>query len=818
MHVLLFVVAGARGESALDKARAAAARVASTRSKESSQSAALAAAARMAAAKPDGVPFVKPPPVAPLSREPPRVPPAQPVGTNDTEPEAPPQAPVGSTSSTSTRASADPIAASATSTGTRSVSEEAALAFAEDDGWAAAPYRRLELANTSALLEVVASLPMVFYRTANDSIEGRTQLGVRIEDLEHLMPEAVQVGRRAIVDQTALFMHALGATQELAKRQTRLRSTVDGVSTALNSKMRKIEAIRVRAWEETRQAKLMLQEIETERKRQETLAVKVVEAQAATEKTANEHRKELAVASLGLEDELAKRRLESEDASRRREHREEVEAREQAALAEQALRGRMEAELQTKQLENDKVLEALHRDAEIARVRAEAEARAEAERVNEDVRLRLLRARKAQELQRAVAAVTLAAEVVAKGATALLLHDRMLLGMLVAAVLGLVAAGFFSREAATLARQLAEAYFGRPRLVRETSLKRFARGRRWLATAARLVMSVRLPNVRFSKKRRRLLEDRLEAARAARAAASRLRELAFLDGVVLDADIRDRLSQLAMSTRNAKRNRAPFRHVLLHGPPGTGKTMAAKRLARASGLSYALMSGGDVGPLGADGVTALHSLFRWAHAADDGLLIFIDEAEAFLATRASARLTEHMRNALNAFLYQTGSPTSAFVIVLATNRPSDLDPAVLDRVDETLYFGLPTREARRALVPLYYHRYLGQHKALDEDFWATLVRACLRRSARLRLSAGINDEVLRDVADETRGFSAREIEKLLVAVQSVAYGRGGALETSDFLAVVRHKCEEHSKKARLYGQLASARPRDEGSRSKDPAT
>jgi len=49
-------------------------------------------------------------------------------------------------------------------------------------------------------------------------------------------------------------------------------------------------------------------------------------------------------------------------------------------------------------------------------------------------------------------------------------------------------------------------------------------------------------------------------------------------------------------------------------------------------------------------------------------LVFVDEAEAFLASRSRARLTEYMRNALNAFLYQTGSPTTSFVLVLATNR------------------------------------------------------------------------------------------------------------------------------------------------------
>jgi len=54
-------------------------------------------------------------------------------------------------------------------------------------------------------------------------------------------------------------------------------------------------------------------------------------------------------------------------------------------------------------------------------------------------------------------------------------------------------------------------------------------------------------------------------------------------------------SSLSMlSGRNAKRNRAPLRHVLFFGKPGTGKTMVAQRLARHCGLDYAIMSGGDV--------------------------------------------------------------------------------------------------------------------------------------------------------------------------------------------------------------------------------
>lgn len=58
---------------------------------------------------------------------------------------------------------------------------------------------------------------------------------------------------------------------------------------------------------------------------------------------------------------------------------------------------------------------------------------------------------------------------------------------------------------------------------------------------------------------------------------------------------------------------------------GTGKTMVAKRLASSSGMDYAVMSGGDVGPLGKDAVTELHRLFQWAQQSSRGLLLFIDE-------------------------------------------------------------------------------------------------------------------------------------------------------------------------------------------------
>ena len=75
------------------------------------------------------------------------------------------------------------------------------------------------------------------------------------------------------------------------------------------------------------------------------------------------------------------------------------------------------------------------------------------------------------------------------------------------------------------------------------------------------------------------------------------------------------------------------------------------------------MSGGDVGPLGEQAVTDLHNLFSWARSSSKGLMLFIDEAEAFLGSRSRSAHTVHMRNALNALLFQTGDQSKHFMLV-----------------------------------------------------------------------------------------------------------------------------------------------------------
>ena len=145
--------------------------------------------------------------------------------------------------------------------------------------------------------------------------------------------------------------------------------------------------------------------------------------------------------------------------------------------------------------------------------------------------------------------------------------------------------------------------------------------------------------------------------------------------------------------------------------------MFARGLAQHSGLDYAVLTGGDIAPLGRDAVTELHKLFDWAKTSRRGLLLFVDEADAFLQSRETTKISEDQRNALNAFLFRTGTESDQFMMVYASNQPSQFDPAIMDRIDEMVEFGLPSVDERRTMIAMYIDKYL-----LKPPTWAKPVK------------------------------------------------------------------------------------------------
>jgi len=140
---------------------------------------------------------------------------------------------------------------------------------------------------------------------------------------------------------------------------------------------------------------------------------------------------------------------------------------------------------------------------------------------------------------------------------------------------------------------------------------------------------------------------------------------------------------------------------LLYGPPGTGKTLLAKAVAKESGASMIEVSGASINNMYVgESEKNVRALFQLAKKKSPAV-IFIDEADALLGTRGRDRGSR--RETLNQFLREwdgMDDSTKAFIMV-ATNRPFDLDEAVLRRLPRRLLIDLPTEKDRAAILRIH---------------------------------------------------------------------------------------------------------------------
>lgn len=157
-------------------------------------------------------------------------------------------------------------------------------------------------------------------------------------------------------------------------------------------------------------------------------------------------------------------------------------------------------------------------------------------------------------------------------------------------------------------------------------------------------------------------------------------------------------------------------------------------------------------------------------------------------------MSEAQRSALNALLFRTGDQSKDIVLALATNRPGDLDSAVADRIDEVLEFPLPGEEERFKLLKLYLDKYIAQSETRKPGWFRNLFK---RQPQKIEMK-GLTDDMLKEAAAKTDGFSGREIAKLMASVQAAVYGSENCvLDPSLFREVVDYKVAEHQQRRKL---------------------
>jgi len=224
-------------------------------------------------------------------------------------------------------------------------------------------------------------------------------------------------------------------------------------------------------------------------------------------------------------------------------------------------------------------------------------------------------------------------------------------------------------------------------------------------------------------------------------------EADLLKGVILDKKLEDQLREISYAVLNRRKHYAPTKNMLFYGPPGTGKTLFAKKLAMQSGLEYAVMVGSDIAPLGPMAVTEINKLFDWAEKQQNGIVLFIDEADAFLRSRKGNEISEYMRHTINSFLYRTGTPSERVILIMATNNPDQLDEAVHDRIDEVVGFNLPNENERKIMLFHYLVKYCQPPQSAWEkaQFIWKYPRSLYHGKKLIRME-GVTKEVIEQIA------------------------------------------------------------------------
>lgn len=142
--------------------------------------------------------------------------------------------------------------------------------------------------------------------------------------------------------------------------------------------------------------------------------------------------------------------------------------------------------------------------------------------------------------------------------------------------------------------------------------------------------------------------------------------------------------------------------LLLYGPPGTGKTLLAKAVARESGATVLEVTGSDIYEMYVgEGEKNIKALFTLATKLSP-CVVFIDEADAMFGSRTGSNARSSHRDLINQFLREwDGISNSSAFIMVATNRPFDLDDAVLRRLPRRILVDLPTEEDRLAILKIH---------------------------------------------------------------------------------------------------------------------
>ncbi|WFD03267.1 26S proteasome subunit rpt4 [Malassezia obtusa] len=191
----------------------------------------------------------------------------------------------------------------------------------------------------------------------------------------------------------------------------------------------------------------------------------------------------------------------------------------------------------------------------------------------------------------------------------------------------------------------------------------------------------------------------------------------------------------------------PPKGVLLYGPPGTGKTLLARAVAATLETNFLkVVASAIVDKYIGESARLVREMFAYAKS-QEPCIIFMDEIDAIggrrfsegtSADREIQRTLMELLNQMDGF-DQLGRTK----VIMATNRPDTLDPALLrpGRLDRKIEIPLPNEQSRLEILKIH-TRPIAKKEELDYE-------------AIVKLSDGFNGADLRNVATEAGMFAIR---------------------------------------------------------------